>query len=257
MQVGLYRVMTRIRLFEESIGGAYIDEMAEGRSLLGELHLSTGQEAVAAGVSAHLRREDSVTSYYRGHGHAIAKGVDIGKIAAEILGRETGLCRGKGGHMHLFDSSNNFSTTGIVGAQLPLGLGPALAFKTLGKELVSTIFFGDGAANQGTFHESMNLASVWKLPVVFVCEDNAWAMSVPKSASTSVQDNAQRAASYNMPGVILHGNDVLGVWKVGRDAVARARSGKGPTLLDCKTYRFRGHIEGDQQIYRSKEEAEE
>jgi pyruvate/2-oxoglutarate/acetoin dehydrogenase E1 component/TPP-dependent pyruvate/acetoin dehydrogenase alpha subunit len=257
MQVGLYRVMTRIRLFEESIGAAYIDEMAEGRSLLGELHLSTGQEAVAAGVSAHLRREDSVTSYYRGHGHAIAKGVDIGKIAAEILGRETGLCRGKGGHMHLFDSSNNFSTTGIVGAQLPLGLGPALAFKTLRKELVSTIFFGDGAANQGTFHESMNLASVWKLPVVFVCEDNAWAMSVPKSASTSVQDNAQRAASYNMPGVIVDGNDVLDVWKVGRDAVARARSGKGPTLLDCKTYRFRGHIEGDQQIYRSKEEAEE
>ena len=257
MQVGLYRMMTRIRLFEESIGAAYIDEMAEGRSLLGELHLSTGQEAVAAGVSAHLRREDSVTSYYRGHGHAIAKGVDIGKIAAEILGRETGLCRGKGGHMHLFDSSNNFSTTGIVGAQLPLGLGPALAFRTLGKELVSTIFFGDGAANQGTFHESMNLASVWKLPVVFVCEDNAWAMSVPKSASTSVQDNAQRAASYNMPGVILDGNDVLAVWKVGRDAVARARSGKGPTLLDCKTYRFRGHIEGDQQIYRSKEEAEE
>ena len=256
MQVGLYRVMTRIRLFEESIGGTYIDEMAEGRSLLGELHLSTGQEAVAAGVSAHLRREDSVTSYYRGHGHAIAKGVDIGKIAAEILGRETGLCRGKGGHMHLFDSSNNFSTTGIVGAQLPLGLGPALAFKTLGKELVSTIFFGDGAANQGTFHESMNLASVWKLPVVFVCEDNAWAMSVPKSASTSVQDNAQRAASYNMPGVIVDGNDVLDIWKVGRDAVARARSGKGPTLLDCKTYRFRGHIEGDQQIYRSKEEAE-
>jgi 2-oxoisovalerate dehydrogenase E1 component len=249
--------MTRIRLFEESIGGAYIDEMAEGRSLLGELHLSTGQEAVAAGVSAHLRREDSVTSYYRGHGHAIAKGVDIGKIAAEILGRETGLCRGKGGHMHLFDSSNNFSTTGIVGAQLPLGLGPGLAFKTLGKELVSTIFFGDGAANQGTFHESMNLASVWKLPVVFVCEDNAWAMSVPKSASTSVQDNAQRAASYNMPGVMVDGNDVLDVWKIGRDAVVRARSGKGPTLLDCKTYRSRGHIEGDQQIYRSKEEAEE
>ncbi|MGA2240104.1 MAG: dehydrogenase E1 component subunit alpha/beta [Candidatus Bathyarchaeia archaeon] len=257
VQVGLYRVMTRIRLFEESIGGAYIDEMAEGRSLLGELHLSTGQEAVAAGVSAHLRREDSVTSYYRGHGHAIAKGVDIGKIAAEILGRETGLCRGKGGHMHLFDSSNNFSTTGIVGAQLPLGLGPGLAFKTLGKELVSTIFFGDGAANQGTFHESMNLASVWKLPVVFVCEDNAWAMSVPKSASTSVQDNAQRAASYNMPGVMVDGNDVLDVWKIGRDAVVRARSGKGPTLLDCKTYRSRGHIEGDQQIYRSKEEAEE
>jgi 2-oxoisovalerate dehydrogenase E1 component len=257
MQIGLYRMMTRIRLFEESIGAAYIDEMAEGRSLLGELHLSTGQEAVAAGVSAHLRREDSVTSYYRGHGHAIAKGVDIGKIAAEILGRETGLCRGKGGHMHLFDSSNNFSTTGIVGAQLPLGLGPALAFRTLGKELVSTIFFGDGAANQGTFHESMNLASVWKLPVIFVCEDNAWAMSVPKSASTSVQDNAQRAASYNMPGVIVDGNDVLEVWNVAREAAARARSGKGPTLLDCKTYRFRGHIEGDQQIYRSKEEAEE
>jgi len=257
IQVGLYRVMTRIRLFEESIGAVYIDEMAEGRSLLGELHLSIGQEAVAAGVSAHLRREDSVTSYYRGHGHAIAKGADIGKVAAEILGRESGLCRGKGGHMHLFDASNNFSTTGIVGAQLPLGLGPALAFKILGKALVSTTFFGDGAANQGTFHESMNLASVWKLPVIFVCEDNAWAMSVPKTASTSVQDNAQRAAGYNMPGVIVDGNDVLAVWKVARDAVAHARSGKGPTLFDCKTHRFRGHIEGDQQIYRSKEEAEE
>jgi pyruvate/2-oxoglutarate/acetoin dehydrogenase E1 component/TPP-dependent pyruvate/acetoin dehydrogenase alpha subunit len=257
MQVGLYRTMTRIRLFEESIGAVYIDEMAEGRNLLGELHLSIGQEAVAAGISAHLQREDSVTSYYRGHGHAIAKGVDIGKIAAEILGRETGLCRGKGGHMHLFDASNNFSTTGIVGAQLPLGLGPALAFKILGKALVSTIFFGDGAANQGTFHESMNLASVWKLPVVFVCEDNAWAMSVPKEASTSVKDNAQRAAGYNMPGIVVDGNDVFAAWEVARDAVARARSGKGPTLLDCKTHRFRGHIEGDQQIYRSKEEADE
>jgi 2-oxoisovalerate dehydrogenase E1 component len=249
--------MTRIRLFEESIGAVYIDEMAEGRSLLGELHLSIGQEAVAAGVSAHLQREDSVTSYYRGHGHAIAKGVDIGKVAAEILGRETGLCRGKGGHMHLFDASNNFSTTGIVGAQLPLGLGPALASKTLGKPLVSATFFGDGAANQGTFHESMNLASVWRLPVIFVCEDNAWAMSVPKEASTSVKDNAQRAGGYNMPGIIVDGNDVLSVWEVARDAVARARSGKGPTLLDCKTYRFRGHIEGDQQIYRSREEADE
>jgi 2-oxoisovalerate dehydrogenase E1 component len=257
MLIELYRTMTKIRFFEESIGGVYIDEMAEGRSLLGELHLSTGQEAIAAGVSANLRREDSVTSYYRGHGHAIAKGVDMGRVAAEILGRETGLCRGKGGHMHLFDAANNFSTTGIVGAQLPLGLGPALAFKTLGKDLVSAIFFGDGAANQGTFHESMNLASVWKLPVIFVCEDNAWAMSVPKTASTAVRDNAQRAAGYNMPGVIVDGNDFFAVWNAAREAVARARTGKGPTLLDCKTYRFRGHIEGDQQIYRSKEESEE
>jgi len=250
-------LMKRIRFFEESIGSAYIDEMAEGRSLLGELHLSIGQEAIAAGVCTHLRREDSVTSYYRGHGHAIAKGVDMAKIAAEILGKETGLCKGKGGHMHLFDASNNFSTTGIVGAQLPLGLGPALTSKTVGKDLVSAVFFGDGAANQGTFHESMNLASVWKLPVIFVCEDNAWAMSVPKTASTSVQDNAQRAAGYSMPGVIVDGNDIVAVWKAARDATIRARSGNGPTLLDCKTYRFRGHIEGDQQIYRSKEEVEE
>lgn len=249
--------MIRIRLFEESIGRVYIDEMAEGRSLLGELHLSIGQEAIAAGVCSHLRPEDSVTSYYRGHGHAIAKGVDAEKIAAEILGREAGLCRGKGGHMHLFDASNNFSTTGIVGAQLPLGLGPGLSSKILGRDLVSIIFFGDGAANQGTFHESMNLASVWKLPVVFVCEDNAWAMSVPKTVSTAVQDNAQRAAGYNMPGVIVDGNDAVSMWNTAGEAVVRARSGKGPTLLDCKTYRFRGHIEGDQQIYRSREEAEE
>jgi len=255
--IELYRTMVRIRLFEETIGSVYIDEMAEGKSLLGELHLSVGQEAIAAGVCDHLRREDSVTSYYRAHGHAIAKGVDTAKIAAEILGRESGLCKGKGGHMHLFDAANNFSTTGIVGAQLPLGLGPGLSSKTLGKDSVSVIFFGDGAANQGTFHESMNLASVWKLPVVFVCEDNAWAMSVPKTASTSVQDNAQRAASYSMPGVIVDGNDVLAVWNAAREAISRARSSEGPTLLDCKTYRFRGHIEGDQQIYRSKEEAEE
>ena len=255
--IELYRTMMRIRLFEESIGKVYIDEMAEGKSLLGELHLSIGQEAIAAGICANLGREDSVTSYYRGHGHAIAKGVDMGTLAAEILGREGGLCKGKGGHMHLFDASNNFSTTGIVGAQLPLSLGPALTFKTLGKQLVSVVFFGDGAANQGTFHESMNLASVWKLPVVFVCEDNAWAMSVPKTASTSVQDNAQRAAGYNMPGVIVDGNDVLAVWNAAQEAIIRARSSMGPTLLDCKTYRFRGHIEGDQQIYRSGEEAEE
>ena len=249
--------MTRIRFFEESIGTTYIDEMAEGRSLLGELHLSIGQEAIAAGTCAHLHREDSVTSHYRGHGHAIAKGVDMAKIASEILGRETGLSKGKGGHMHLFDASNNFSTTGIVGAQLPLSLGPALTSKTLGSESLSVAFFGDGAANQGTFHESLNLASVWELPVIFVCEDNAWAMSVPKTASTSVQDNAQRAAAYNMPGVVVDGNDVLDVWKRAQEAVVRARSGEGPTLLDCKTYRLRGHIEGDQQIYRSREELEE
>jgi len=255
--VELYRTMMRIRLFEESIGGVYIDEMAEGKSLLGELHLSIGQEAIAAGVCSNLRREDSVTSYYRGHGHGIAKGVDSARMAAEILGRETGLCKGKGGHMHLFDASNNFSTTGIVGAQLPLALGPGLSSKTLGRDLVSVVFFGDGAANQGTFHESMNLASVWKLPVVFVCEDNAWAMSVPKSVSTAVRDNAQRAAGYNMPGVIVDGNDVLSVWRVSHEAILRARTGGGPSLLDCKTYRFRGHIEGDQQIYRSSQEAEE
>jgi pyruvate/2-oxoglutarate/acetoin dehydrogenase E1 component/TPP-dependent pyruvate/acetoin dehydrogenase alpha subunit len=253
----MYRTMTRIRFFEESIGATYIDEMAEGRSLLGELHLSIGQEAIAAGTCAHLRQEDSVTSYYRGHGHAIAKGVDMARMAAEILGRETGLCRGKGGHMHLFDASNNFSTTGIVGAQLPLGLGPALTSKILGRKCVSAIFFGDGAANQGTFHESMNLASVWNLPVIFICEDNGWAISVPKTASTSVEDNAQRAAGYNMPGVIVEGNDILAVWDAAREAVLRARLGRGPTLLDCKTYRLRGHLEGDQQIYRSKEELEE
>lgn len=255
--IRLYRTMTKIRLFEESIGTTYIDEMAEGRSLLGELHLSIGQEGIAAGTCAHLHRQDSVTSYYRGHGHAIAKGVDMAKIAAEILGREAGLSKGKGGHMHLFDPANNFSTTGIVGAQLPLSLGPALTSKTLGLGSVSVVFFGDGAANQGTFHESLNLASVWKLPVIFVCEDNAWAMSVPKTASTSVQDNAQRAAAYNMPGVAVDGNEVLGVWKAAREAVVRARSSNGPTLLDCKTYRLRGHIEGDQQIYRSKEELDE
>ena len=249
--------MMRIRLFEESIGQVYIDEMAEGKSLLGELHLSIGQEAIAAGICSHLRREDSVSCHYRGHGHAIAKGVDMAKISAEILGRETGLSRGKGGHMHLFDASNNFSTNGIVGAQLPLGLGPALTARTLGTQSACAVFFGDGAANQGTFHESLNLASVWKLPVIFICEDNAWAMSVSKTASTSVQDNAERAAGYNVPGIIVDGNDILAVWKAGGEAVMRARSGNGPTLLDCKTYRFRGHIEGDQQIYRSKEEADE
>jgi pyruvate dehydrogenase E1 component alpha subunit len=255
----LYRMLVKIRTFEERVGEMYYEgklpafDIAAG-PIPGEMHLYSGQEAVAAGVCAHLRKDDPVTSTHRPHGHLIAKGVDLNAMMAEIFGKETGLCRGKGGHMHLFDPETHFGCGGIVGGGIPHAVGAAMAIKMRGEDRVAVAFFGEGAANIGAFHESLNLASVWKLPVVFVVEDNLYAISVPKSASTSVRSNAERGAAYGMPGVQVDGQDVIAVYEAAGEAIARARRGEGPSIVEAICYRFRGHFEGDAEGYLGEDE---
>jgi pyruvate dehydrogenase E1 component alpha subunit len=214
------------------------------------MHLSAGQEPVAAGVCAHLTTDDAVTATHRPHHFAIAHGVDINKMTAEIFGRETGLGRGRGGHMHLFDPAVHFSCSGIIAEGYPPALGQAFAFKRRGTDRIAVAVTGEGAANQGAFHESLNLAATWILPVVFVVEDNDWGISVPRSVSTSVGSNATRAAAYGIPGERVEDNDVEAVYDAAGRAVARARAGEGPTLLEVHTLRMWGHFEGDAQGYR-------
>jgi TPP-dependent pyruvate/acetoin dehydrogenase alpha subunit len=251
----LYRVMVLIRTFEEAILREYHADKKPvfdiGAGLIpGEMHLSAGQEPVAAGVCAHLRASDAVTATHRPHHVAIAHGVDLGKMTAEIFGRETGLGRGRGGHMHLFDPGVHFSCSGIIAEGLPPALGQAFAFQRRGTGAVAVAFTGEGAANQGAFHESLNLAALWNLPVVFVVEDNDWAISVPRDASTAVASNAARAVAYGIPGQRIEDNDVEAIFTAAGDAVARARAGEGPTLLEVHTLRLWGHFEGDPQAYR-------
>jgi TPP-dependent pyruvate/acetoin dehydrogenase alpha subunit len=251
----LYQQMLTIRAFENTMVQVY----TEGKSPVfdigsgpvpGEMHLSAGQEPVAVGVCAHLRESDTVTGPHRAHHFAIAKGVDLKKMTAEIFGKETGLSKGKGGHMHLFDPSVKFSCSGIVGAGLPPAVGAALAAKMNKRDDVAVAFFGEGAANQGSFHESLNLAALWKLPVIFVCEDNSYAISVPKTKSTAIASNADRAQAYGIPGVAVRENDVIAVYEAAGEAVARARRGEGPSLLEIHTDRFLGHFQGDPETYR-------
>ncbi len=257
--VSLYRKMALIRNYEETMVNIYwegktpVFDIAAG-TVPGEMHLAAGQEPVAVGVCAHLRDEDTVTAPHRAHHFAIAKGVDLKKMSAEIFGKETGLGHGKGGHMHLFDTAKKFGCSGIIGAGMPIACGAALAAKKMGKDWVAVSFFGEGTANQGSFHESLNLAAVWKLPAVFVCEDNSYAISVPKSKSTSVANNADRAASYGIPGIEVQQNDVMAVYEAAGEAIARARRGEGPTLLEIKTDRYLGHFQGDPELYRDKNE---
>jgi pyruvate dehydrogenase E1 component alpha subunit len=220
----------------------------------GEMHLAAGQEPVAVGVCAHLRDDDTMIGTHRPHHFAIAKGVSLDVMAAEIYGKATGLSRGKGGHMHLFDPAHKFSCSGIVGASLPPVCGAALAAKKRGTDQVAVAFLGEGAANQGTFHEALNMAGLWKLPAVFVCEDNGYAISVSKTASTAIASNADRAAAYGMPGVDIPENDALAVFAASGEAVERARRGEGPTLIEVKTHRYLGHFQGDAEVYRTKEE---
>ncbi len=255
----MYRQMWTIRFFEDALANAYM----EGKSpafdigsgpVPGEMHLAAGQEPVAVGTCAHLRKEDTVVGTHRPHHFAIAKGVDLNKMAAEIFGKETGLGKGKGGHMHLFDPEHKFSCSGIIGASFPPACGAALAAKKMGKDSVAVAFAGDGAANQGSFHESLNLAALWQLPMIFIIEDNAWAISVPKSKSTAVTDNSQRAAAYGIPGVRVDDNDTLAVYEVMGEAVARARRGEGPSLVEVKTDRYYGHFQGDPELYRPQDE---
>jgi pyruvate dehydrogenase E1 component alpha subunit len=247
--------MVLIRTFEEAILRDYHADKKPswdigGGLLPGEMHLAAGQEPVAAGICAHLTPEDAVTAAHRPHHLAIAHGMDLRRLAAEIFGRETGLGGGRGGHMHLFDPRTHFSCSGIIAEGYPPALGQAFAFRSRGTDRVAVAVAGEGAANQGAFHESLNLAALWKLPVVFVVEDNDWAISVPRSASTAVPSNAARAAAYGIPGIRVEGNDVEAVRAAAGEAVGRARSGAGPTLLEIHTLRLWGHFEGDAQGYR-------
>ncbi|WP_179471649.1 thiamine pyrophosphate-dependent dehydrogenase E1 component subunit alpha [Mycolicibacterium vinylchloridicum] len=255
VRLELYRMMRLIRIYEESILREYHADkkpsfdIAKGQ-IPGEMHLSTGQEPVATGFCAHLRRDDAITGPHRPHGWALGKHVDINKMTAEIFGRIAGLCRGRGGHMHLFDKETHFSCSGIIAEGLPTALGIAMAFKRQGSDAVAVAVTGDGAANQGAFHESLNLAALWKLPVVFVVEDNGWGVSVSKAESTCIASNADRAVAYGMPGVLVKDNAVEAVYAAAGEAIERARTGGGPTLIEVETLRLWGHFEGDPQLYR-------
>jgi TPP-dependent pyruvate/acetoin dehydrogenase alpha subunit len=256
--VDMYGTMVKIRRFEERIRELYFADKLPAFDIAaglipGEMHLAAGQEPVAVGMRPHLKAGDAITATHRPHHLAIAQGVDLKKMAAEIFGRETGLGRGKGGHMHLFSVEPNFGCSGIIGEGIPVAVGAAMAFRWRGSDNVALSFFGDGAANQGSFHEGLNLAALWNLPVVFVCEDNAYAISVPKSASTAIADNSDRAASYGIPGVLVAENDPVAIYEVMGEAIGRARRGDGPSLIEIKTDRLWGHFEGDADAYRSDE----
>lgn len=246
----IYERMALIRKFEDTVH----DVFATGK-IPGVVHLYAGEEAVAVGVCANLRDNDFITSTHRGHGHCIAKGVDVRGMMAEIYGKATGLCKGKGGSMHIADVDKGMlGANGIVGGGPPLACGAALTAKLKKTGQVSVCFFGDGAANQGTSHEAMNLAAIWKLPVIFVCENNLYGEATPVEYAASVQNLAERASSYGIPGVTVDGMDVFAVYDAAQEAARRARAGEGPTLIEAKTYRYYGHFEGDSLKYRSKDE---
>jgi TPP-dependent pyruvate/acetoin dehydrogenase alpha subunit len=265
----MYETMLVIREFEETMAKVYLEGKLPphiqkglafdigGGPVPGEMHLAAGQEPVAVGVCAHLRHDDTVVGTHRPHHFAIAKGVPLDTMAAEMFGKVTGLGRGKGGHMHLFDPAHKFSCSGIIGASLPPACGAALAAKKLGTDRVSVAFFGEGAANQGSFHESLNLAALWSLPAIFVCEDNKYAISVEKAAATAIPWNADRASAYGMPGYKVEHNNPLEVFSAAGEAVARARRGDGPSLIEVKTDRYLGHFQGDAEVYRPKGEVAE
>ena len=249
----MYKNILKIRMFEERVAELF----AEGK-IPGFVHLYIGEEAVATGICATLRDTDYITSTHRGHGHLISKGGNVRLMMAELFGKKTGYCKGKGGSMHIADVELGIlGANGIVGGGPPLAAGAALAAQYQGRDDVAVCFFGDGAANQGTTHEAMNLATCWKLPVVFVNENNLYGISSCTINSMCVADIADRAAAYDMPGVVVDGNDVMAVYEAASEAVKRAREGQGPSLIECKTYRHRGHFEGDPCVYRNEEELAE
>jgi pyruvate dehydrogenase E1 component alpha subunit len=247
------RKMYLIRRFEEGAEDAY------SRGLIhGTMHLSIGQEASALGICMPLTPQDQITSTHRGHGHCIAKGAQVDRMFAEFFGKTTGYCKGRGGSMHIADvSQGNLGANGIVGGGIPIAVGAALSAKMQKNGKVVVSFFGDGANNEGAFHESLNMAAVWKLPVIFVCENNGYGMSTSTARSTAVANIADRAAAYAMPGVIVNGNDFSAVAEASTSAVKRARKGEGPTLIECKTYRHRGHSKSDRNRYRTQAEIDE
>jgi TPP-dependent pyruvate/acetoin dehydrogenase alpha subunit len=245
-QLSLLRAMWLIRAFEEKVSALYAE-----RKIVGLVHLGIGQEAVAVGTCSQLRPDDYVFGGHRSHGHAIAKGADVNRLMAELAGRAGGYCGGKGGSMHIVALDAGFMTaTGVVGGTIPLALGAAFAAKERGRGQVAVVFFGDGAGQTGAFHESLNIASLWRLPVVFVCENNGYAEFTPLSAHTPVERLANHAKTYGIPCATLDGNDLIAVRKAAARAVARARGGKGPSFVECLTYRLRGHYEGDPAKYR-------
>lgn len=250
--IEMYEKMLEIRLFEEKVFELYAQNLVPGT-----IHLYTGQEAVAVGVCSALRKDDYITSTHRGHGHCIAKGAKLKRVMAEILGRRTGYCKGKGGSMHIADFSLGvLGATAVVGAGIPIAAGAGLSIKLRKTDQVVACFFGDGASNQGTFHEGVNMAAIWKLPVIFVCENNLYAMGTRQSLVMAIENIADRASAYGILGIAVDGNDVLAVYEATLKAVERARKGEGPTLIECKTYRHRGHSRVDPARYRPKEEVE-
>jgi pyruvate dehydrogenase E1 component alpha subunit len=256
--IGMYTRMLTIRRFEEKL-----KELFYGAQIPGFVHAYIGEEAVAVGTCSALEDDDYITSTHRGHGHLIAKGADLKRMMAEIFGKSTGYNKGKGGSMHIADFDIGIlGANGIVGAGPPIATGAGLAAKLRGSDQVAVCFFGDGASNQGTFHESINLGSAWKLPVVYLCENNMYGEFTPAAEVVSVKDIADRAAGYNIPGVTVDGQDVVAVYEVVQEAVKRAREGDGPSLVECKTYRFEGHALGEEafirdRAYRPAEEIEE
>lgn len=246
----LYCQMVRIRKFEEKLF-----ELFSSRPMPGSMHQYNGQEAVAVGVCAHLKKEDYVSSTHRGHGHCIAKGADTKAIMAEMFAKSTGCCKGLGGSMHIADFSvGMLGANAIVAGGIPLAVGAGWTCKVKANQCVSVAFFGDGASNEGAFHESVNLAAVWKLPVLFVCENNIYGFSTHYKRTMLIDDIADRAAAYGIPGVVVDGQDVLAVYQAAGQAIERMRQGQGPTLMECKTYRYKGHSRFEPSNYRTKEE---
>jgi acetoin:2,6-dichlorophenolindophenol oxidoreductase subunit alpha len=254
--IEIYRKMVTIRLFEEKIIDLYARGLVPGLA-----HLYVGEEAIAVGVCANLRDEDYITSTHRGHGHVIAKGAELKYMMAELFGKKTGYCKGKGGSMHIADVAIGIlGANGIAGGGLPIAIGAGLSAKMRKTDQVTACFFGDASSNNGTFHESLNFASVHRLPVVFVCENNTYGISVSQKQHQTIKDVSVRASAYSMPGITIDGNDVMAVYDTCGKAIQRARAGEGPSLVECKTYRWRGHHEGDPnqgKRYRTMEEIQE
>lgn len=251
--IRIYETMNNIRRFEEKALHLF-----EENKLRGSVHLYIGEEAIASTVCSLLRDSDYIASTHRGHGHAIAKGGELDRCMAELMGKATGYCKGRGGSMHIADlTKGNLGANAIVGGGIPIAVGGALAAQLRGSDQVAIAFFGDGASNEGTFHEAINLAAVWKLPIVFVCENNLYGISCHVSQSTSVVDiGTSRAVAYNIPGYTIDGNDVFAIDETLKTCIARAKAGEGPSLVECKTYRYMGHWTGDPQVYRTREEVD-
>jgi len=249
----MLRTMYRIRAFEEKV-----DELFMRGEMHGTTHLSIGQEGTAVGAVSTLRSDDYITSTHRGHGHCITKGADLSLMMAELLGKETGICRGRGGSMHIADvETGNLGANGIVAGGMPIATGVSLSMKMQGTDRVCLCIFGDGAANEGAFHESINMAAAWDLPVVFLCENNQYGMSMSTRRAMRNETIAQRATAYGIPGELVDGNNVLAVYAVIAAAVQRARAGHGPSLIEARTYRYKGHAKSDQNLYRSRDEIRE